>query len=327
MTDTNKEYNEEQRELSAEEEAQYAEDIAEAAMLASFNDEEYEEVKPTLSQVDQDEESDEAEDDEISYYDQSDQDIDGGEEDDDNPDDNPDDADDNPDNPDDSDDSDDSSELSEIEKLRAENERLLRAKDGKYGTLNSKYLGLQKKLHEMQEQGHQKPAGEFEPDVKIDLSKVEGFAELAEDDPEAAQVLERSLSLQASTYHKEIEALKAQVESVGATKEQLAAQMNESVISMRHRDWIDIVNTNEFHAFVSADEERAKVLESTNPFEVIEVLDKYKEFQDNESIKKAKKAAKRDRLKANVPATKGAATVKPKRDTAEEAFNNAFHQR
>jgi len=187
-----------------------------------------------------------------------------------------------------------------IADIQAKYEKRIRKLEGKFGELNAK--------------ANKSPAP-----VKKDLSEVisegKNFKEMSEEFSEFTDTMtEQAKSTQGYFDDK-----------LAEMREDMANKM----ISRSHRSWKETVKTDEFTTWFKGQDNFEDLNNSEDPLDVLDVLDNYKTFADNEAIitanaAKTKKASNR-RLESNIPATSSSTnTPRQSEDDEEAAFIRAF---
>lgn len=201
----------------------------------------------------------------------------------------------------------DPAEETELQKMEAFFKEKIRKLDGKIGELNSKV----------------KKAADPEPVPKTlaeTVAEGESFKAMASEFPEYTE----TMTEQASAIDSIVT---AKTEDIRKEAERQVEEIQDMFVSSQHRNWKETLNTTEFTAwFKTQDESVTGLFESSQPNDVVFVLDKYKEFNDNkESEVKAVNKSK-TRLEENAPPTQSKTSTPQRAEDPDEAFNNGFSE-
>jgi hypothetical protein len=207
--------------------------------------------------------------------------------------------------------------MSEINSLT---ERI-RKQEGKFGNINSVVLDIKKKLDEM----------DARPAVKQEeppVSQVSENMKLLEDEfPEYATVIkEVENNLRNEFLSRPVEDSAESVPSIENSLIEKEEEIQRKVLTSIKPDWQAKVGTDHFNGWLAIQDQAVQVKAgSSEAVDVIQVLDTYDEFVNNERQKLKKQEELTSRLKDNIPATKSSSASDLDTDTSgEQEFLKAF---
>ena len=158
--------------------------------------------------------------------------------------------------------------------------RRLEAAEHAVKSERGRQAALQKKLLEYQRAEAQKPAA-----PAISEEEAREIAELKENYPELAAFLEKRLGSVEKTVSQRLQAtvepLQAALNEQIEAREQAVIQEGLSAVSSKHSDWQQLIQSNEFGAWVHTQPPGFKqMLNSFDPSDINWVFDRYKEARN-----------------------------------------------